>query len=99
MFRGLTLTAAVFLLSFTSAAQTATGVIQGRITDASAAIVPQAKVTIQNEDTGVARSVMSNVEGNFQQSYLLPGNYRVTVEKTGFTKWKQDIFASMSIRR
>ncbi len=88
MFRGLTLTAAVFLLSFTSAAQTATGVIQGRITDASAAIVPQAKVTIQNEDTGVARSVMSNVEGNFQQSYLLPGNYRVTVEKTGFTKWE-----------
>jgi len=87
MLRNLTLVGAVLLFSFAAAAQTSTGVLQGRITDASGAAVTQAKVTIQNEDTGVAQMVMSNGEGNFSQSYLLPGNYVVTVEKTGFTKY------------
>jgi len=87
MLKDLTLAGAVLLLSFAAGAQTSTGVLQGRVTDASSAAVPQAKVTIQNEDTGVAQTVTSNGEGNFSQSYLLPGNYLVMVEKAGFTKY------------
>jgi hypothetical protein len=87
MFNNLTVVGAILLFSFAAAAQTSTGVLQGRVTDASGAAVTQAKVTIQNEDTGVAQTVTSNGEGNFSQSYLLPGNYVVTVEKPGFTKY------------
>jgi hypothetical protein len=72
MFRGLRIFAAVVLFSLPAAAQTATGVLIGRVTDASSSAVPQAKITIQNEATGVAQTVTSNAEGNFQQSYLCP---------------------------
>ncbi len=88
MYRGLTLAVATFLFCLPGFAQTATGVLQGRITDASKSAVPQAKITIKNEATSVTQTVMSNAEGNFQQSYLLPGNYRVVAEKAGFAKWE-----------
>ncbi len=88
MFRGLRIFAAVVLFSLPAAAQTATGVLLGRVIDASSSAVPQAKITIKNEATNVTQTVMSNAEGNFQQSYLLPGNYQVTAEKPGFAKWE-----------
>jgi hypothetical protein len=88
MFRFLILAAAIMGLVAGALAQTATGVLLGRVTDASNAAVPQAKITIHNEDTGITLSVTSNAEGNFQQSYLLPGNYLVSVEKNGFAKWE-----------
>jgi hypothetical protein len=72
------------LLSISAAAQTATGILQGRVVDATGAAVPDAKVAIENETTGVALTLLTNSEGNFFRSFLLPGNYRVTVEKAGF---------------
>jgi hypothetical protein len=41
----------------------------------------------QNQATGVQQSVVSNTSGNYIQPFLLPGDYRVTVEKTGFEKY------------
>lgn len=73
-------------LSVWAGAQTATGILQGRVVDATGAVVPEAKVSIENEMTGVQQSLLTNTEGNFYQSFLLPGNYRVTVEKVGFQK-------------
>jgi hypothetical protein len=48
MFKNLTLVGVVLLFSQGAAAQTATGIIQGRVADASGATVPAAKVTIEN---------------------------------------------------
>src|SRR6516164_7894445 len=73
-------------LSVWAGAQTATGILQGRVVDATGAVVPEAKVSIENEMTGVQQSLLTNTEGNFYQSFLLPGNYRVTVEKMGFQR-------------
>jgi hypothetical protein len=87
MFRGLVLCIAIVALCFSAAAQTATGVLQGRVSDSSGAVVPEAKILIQNEDTGIKFNVASNADGNFIQSFLLPGNYQVTVEKAGFQKY------------
>jgi Carboxypeptidase regulatory-like domain len=67
-----------------SGAQTATGILQGRVVDATGSAVPDAKVTIENETTGVALPLTTNAEGHFFRSFLLPGNYKVTVEKAGF---------------
>ena len=75
---------AAVVLCGAAGAQTATGILQGRVVDATASAVPEAKVTIENETTGVALSLVTNGEGNFFRSFLLPGNYRVTVEKQGF---------------
>ena len=77
---------AILVLAFAAAAQTATGTITGNVTDASGAIVPGAKVTIDNLKTGVKQTTQANNQGAFLQSYLIPGDYKVTVEMTGFEK-------------
>jgi hypothetical protein len=78
--------AAFIAFSVLASAQTATGILQGRVVDATSAVVPEAKVAVENESTGVQTSLLTNSEGAFYQSFLLPGNYRVTVEKPGFQK-------------
>ncbi len=60
------------------------GTILGRITDASGAVVPGAKVTVTNQETNVAVNVESNGEGNFVVPFLLPGRYKVEVVTQGF---------------
>jgi len=76
---------AVCLLAAGSlAAQTYRGGIAGTVTDASGAVVPNAKVTIRNVDTGVERSATTDAEGYYVATELPIGNYSVTVEVQGF---------------
>jgi hypothetical protein len=58
--------------------------ISGRVTDATGAVVPEAKVTITNTNTGVTQPAVTNAEGVFVVSYLIPGPYEVRVEAAGF---------------
>jgi len=69
-----------------AAAQTATGIIQGHVYDASGAAVPDAKMTVENTATGVKLTSTTNNTGFFSQAYLIPGEYKLTTEKTGFDK-------------
>jgi predicted small secreted protein len=87
MYRTIVIAVVLLASCFYAPCQTATGVLQGRVVDASGAAVPEAKVSIQNEDTGTGSVVSTNSDGNFTQSFLLPGNYQVTVEKQGFQKY------------
>ncbi len=64
-------------------AQTA-GSIAGDVRDESSAVVPGAKVTVTNNDTGIARSVTTDAEGRYSVRDLLPGHYGVQAEITGF---------------
>lgn len=86
MTRILGLALALLATCFPLAAQTATGTISGTITDATGAIIPAAKVTIENVRTGVRQSSTGNAQGHFIQPYLIPGEYKVTVEHVGFEK-------------
>src|SRR5262249_25868029 len=67
-------------------AQTATGILEGVVTDTTGAAVPAAKVTIENQRTGVVTTQLTNAEGRYVQPYLIPSEYRLTVEKPGFQK-------------
>ncbi|HYI95122.1 MAG TPA: carboxypeptidase regulatory-like domain-containing protein, partial [Bryobacteraceae bacterium] len=87
MFRSIILTSALLALSGYISAQTTTGTIQGRVTDGTGSIIPNAKITIQNQATGVQQVVETSSDGNFVQPYVLPGEYTVTVEKEGFDKY------------
>ena len=87
MSRYLILSIAVLVFCFSAAGQTATGIIQGRVSDATGSAVPDARVTVENPRTGVRQSLVTNSEGTFVQPYLIPGAYRVTVEKPGFEKY------------
>jgi hypothetical protein len=81
-------TMAILLLSGLSPtsviAQVSGAVLSGEVTDLSGAIVPNAKITIRNIDTGAARSVTSNADGFYSAPNLIPGNYEVKIEASGF---------------
>jgi hypothetical protein len=69
------------------AAQTSgNGNINGTITDASGAAVPNTTVVVLNTDTGVSRTLTTNGEGAYAANFLLPGHYEVTAGGGGFGK-------------
>ena len=58
--------------------------VLGRVTDASGAVIQAASITFLNQETGVTARTESNQEGNYTSTFLIPGIYRITAEKTGF---------------
>ena len=63
-----------------------TGSITGTVTDPSGAVVPKARVTVQNEDTNAAREAETNEDGDFTVALLPAGRYRVSAESAGFRR-------------
>jgi hypothetical protein len=63
------------------------GRITGRVHDSAEAVVPSASVQVRNVDTNVVITVQSNAEGNYEAPDLNPGNYRISVEMTGFKRY------------
>jgi hypothetical protein len=58
--------------------------ILGIVTDPSGSVIPSARATAVNAETGVRTATRSNNEGNYIIPYLDPGTYRLTVESSGF---------------
>jgi hypothetical protein len=81
------LASALILLAVSHAQTTAT--IRGTVHDSSGAAVAAAKVTLTNEATNDARSLVSNGEGYFAFPAVLPGSYKIKVESKGFKSWEQ----------
>ncbi len=79
----LIITAACAVLGWSQAVN---GTLLGTITDATGAVVPNAKVTITEETTGVVHNVQTNESGNYTLPDLPPGRYSVAVEMAGFKK-------------
>jgi hypothetical protein len=67
-------------------AQTVTSSIQGRVYDTTGAAIPEASVTAVNAETGVSHKTNASATGDYQITLLPPGEYTVTVEKSGFQK-------------
>ncbi|MCE5309410.1 MAG: TonB-dependent receptor [Acidobacteriales bacterium] len=65
-------------------AQTITGSIRGRVTDPAGLPVPNAEVTVTEINTNAISKTTTNDVGDYQISFLKPGDYTVTVEHAGF---------------
>src|SRR5690349_6246097 len=63
--------------------QSVKGSFIGTVQDITGAVVPNAKITIKNLDTNVASDALTDARGNYFVPFLDPGNYSVSVEKTG----------------
>lgn len=61
-----------------------TGVIVGRVTDPSGSAVPNAKVEIVNQNTGIQMTATSTGEGEYVLTRVSTGTYRLTVSAQGF---------------
>ncbi|MGA8429142.1 MAG: carboxypeptidase regulatory-like domain-containing protein [Candidatus Sulfotelmatobacter sp.] len=61
-----------------------TGAINGTVTDASSAVVPNAAITLINTETGVSSSTTTNASGSYNFPLLTPGVYKIAVKQQGF---------------
>ena len=83
----------VFLANSPSAfGQGATGAINGTVTDTSGAVIPGAKVTLQNTATGAERVAITNATGIYVFVEVIPGNYTMQVSAQGFATVKEEAF-------
>ena len=71
-------------------AQQDMGVITGIVTDTSGGIIPQANISVANQETNETRRGLTGPTGAFTIGPLRVGSYDLTVEKAGFKKrvWK-----------
>src|ERR1700678_1526022 len=80
------LLASIILLTSPLLAQstTATGSVQGTLTDSTGAVVPNASITITNKGTGESFGVPTSSAGTYNSGALVPGEYTVRAEVKGF---------------
>ena len=74
----------LIILSIAAVAQTVTGTIKGTVVDTNGGIVPGASIEIVNIETGLKRDLATNDDGAYLATFLPIGNYRVTINQTGF---------------
>src|ERR1022692_1679828 len=70
-------------------AQAVFGSIAGNVTDSSASVVPQAKITITDVGKHIDFNTITNESGNYSQTHLIVGLYEVRVESPGFEAYVQ----------
>jgi hypothetical protein len=69
------------------------GDIRGTVTDSTGAVVPDVAVSVENVDTGVVLNLVSNKDGIYDTSSIVPGAYKVTFSRQGFETFVRGPFA------
>ena len=64
--------------------QTQLATVLGTISDPSAAVIPGAKITIVSQRTGLKRTVLTDLTGQYRLAGLPAGTYAFRIEKPGF---------------
>ncbi len=78
------LACAILLFGAGISAQQTTGRILGTVLDNSGAAVPNAQITITNQETGTVRTTVSNSDGSYIVPQVPAGKYTVEVAASGF---------------
>jgi len=76
--------ASVICLATAGYGQGTTGSVAGTVTDVSGAVLPGTRIVLQNEDTGISRTVIANAAGRYSAPALGLGNYRISASLDGF---------------
>jgi hypothetical protein len=71
------------------------GNIRGTVTDPSGAVVPGAKVTLHNEDTGQTATRTSSSTGAYEFPFLPPGRYTITINAPNYQETKRTASATV----
>src|SRR5687768_17280087 len=72
-------------LTFAQATTAGTGAINGRVTDASDAVMPGVTVTITSPSQMGTRTAVTDSDGTYRFTAVTPGDYVVLFELPGFS--------------
>ena len=70
--------------------QTVYGSITGTVLDATGAAIPGASVTLTNLETSEKRTMDAEASGSYTFVNLVPGQYRIEAEKSGFKHFTRE---------
>ncbi|MBI4468091.1 MAG: carboxypeptidase regulatory-like domain-containing protein [Acidobacteria bacterium] len=80
----------ILIFGFTRITYGQTAQVTGRITDIQGAVVSGTALILTHTSTGTSRKTVSNQEGVYTIPFLIPGQYQLTVQKTGFKPIMQE---------
>jgi len=66
-----------------------TAKLQGRVTDSSGAVIPEAQVSVTNAQSGVKLSSQTNGQGEYSLPFLQPGDYNLAIGRQGFKTFQR----------
>jgi hypothetical protein len=70
-------------------AQQGTTEVRGQVTDPQGAVLPGANVVIRNQDTGTFRETVTNADGTYFVSGIVPGMYQIEAVMQGYKKYSR----------
>ena len=97
-FAHFTACAAIVLIAATGAIMAQTGggaTLVGTVKDSTGSVVAGAKITVINTATSFVTTTETSAEGAYYVPYLTPGDYRVTVNASGF---KETVREGLTLR-
>src|SRR5712691_4824181 len=65
-------------------AQVATGTISGTVMDNTGAVLPGVTIVVENQDTSISRTLVTNEAGGYSAPSLGVGQYRITASLPSF---------------
>jgi len=83
-------TSLALVLACAAAYAQSTASLRGVIADPSGAVVPEAIVTLSNAENGSKRSIFTDATGQYSFPQVIPGTYRLVVDKPGFASMTRD---------
>ena len=91
--RGRLAAAAILIAGTPAFAQSAgnSGTINGTVTDASGAVVPNAEVSVENPVSHYSRKTLSDPAGHYHFNNLPFNNYHLAIAAPGFSAFSQDL--------
>ena len=82
--------AAFLAFSSRGIAQQLTGTLSGTAYDQAGAQIPNAQVTLKNQESGDIRNATTDAGGHFTITAVQPASYSITVTAKGFSSWQEN---------
>ena len=73
-------------INFVFAQANINGALRGKVADGNDALIVGANVVLKSADTGKELTTVTDEGGNFSFPLIAPGNYSLTVEKSGYKR-------------
>jgi hypothetical protein len=88
----------LLLSALTIWAQAETGQITGAVSDPTGAAVADASISVRNVDTGATRVTVSNADGLYAVTNLMPGEFEINVTAPGFSAYKSRVSVAVGAK-